>query len=96
MALSEKAKKYLNKLLDEEEKMYSVAFLRWEELDPKTHFGIQNIDDFHLGYVFGTIEQKFIKWYYSEFGVSQSDEEYKEFWNICKSRLKSIKDSVRE
>jgi hypothetical protein len=96
MTFSEKTKEYLNKLLGEEEEKYSEVFSRWDELDPKTHFGIQNIKDFHLGYVFGSIEQKFIKWYYSEFGVSQSDEEYKEFWNICKSRLKSINDSVRE
>ena len=92
MTLNEKAKEELNKLLGKEEREYSESFGRWNELDPKTHFGIQNIDDFHLGYVFGTIEQKFIKWYYSEFGVSQSDEEYKEFWNICKSRLKSMKN----
>lgn len=92
MTLNEKAKEELNKLLGEEERKYSESFDRWNELDPKTHFGIQNIDDFHLGYIFGTIEQKFIKWYYSEFGVSQSDEEYKEFWNFCKSRLKSMKN----
>ena len=96
MALSEKAKKYLNILLDKEEKMQTEAFLRWDELDPITQFGIQNMDDFHLGYVFGSIELKFVRWYYSEFGVSQSDEEYKEFWNICKSSLKSLKTNKKQ
>ncbi len=92
MALNVKAKELLNKLLDEEETKYSESFSRWHELEPETHFGIQNLDDFHLGYVFGSIEQKFIKWYYSEFGVSQSDEEYREFLNFCKSRFQKFKE----
>lgn len=92
MALSEKAKEILNKLLDEEESKYSESFGRWHELEPETHFGIKNLNDFHLGYVFGSIEQKFIKWHYSEFGVSQSDEEYKEFLKICKSKLQKFKE----
>lgn len=92
MALSDDAKKQLNRLLSDEEEKYLDSIARWEELDPKTHLGVQNIADFHLGYIFGSIEEKFVKWYYSMYGVAQSDEEYEEFWNICKSKLKDLKN----
>jgi hypothetical protein len=65
--------------------------LRWDELKSKSELGLKDSDVFIAGYVFGKIEHKFIQWFYSEFGRSQTDEEYQEFWHIVKDRLTKIK-----
>ena len=65
--------------------------LRWDELKSKSELELTDSDVFIAGYVFGKIEHKFIQWFYSEFGRSQTDEEYQEFWHIVKDRLTKIK-----
>ena len=44
-------------------------------------------NDFRLGYVFGKMEHKFVSWFYSEYGRSQTDQEYEEFSNIVLDRV---------
>ena len=65
--------------------------LRWDELKSKSELELTDSDVFIAGYVFGKIEHKFIQWFYSEFGRSQTDEEYQEFWHIVKDKLTKIK-----
>ena len=65
--------------------------LRWDDLKSKSELELKDSDVFIAGYVFGKIEHKFIQWFYSEFGRSQTDEEYQEFWHIVKDRLTKIK-----
>jgi hypothetical protein len=57
---------------------------RWKDLEKDSLFSVRKSKDFQLGYVYGKIEHKFISWFYSEYGRSQTDEEYEEFFNTVK------------
>lgn len=91
MVLEKKAKEKLKDLLDMSGENFEEMALRWDELKSKLELGLKDSDVFIAGYVFGKIEHKFIQWFYSEFGRSQTDEEYQEFWHIVKDRLTKIK-----
>ena len=91
MVLEKQAKEKLEDLLDMSGENFNEMALRWNELKPKSEFGLKDSDVFIAGYVFGKIEHKFIQWFYSEFGRSQTDEEYQEFWHIVKDKLTKIK-----
>lgn len=91
MVLEKQAKEKLEDLLDMSGENFKEMALRWDELKPKSELGLKDSDVFIAGYVFGKIEHKFIQWFYSEFGRSQTDEEYQEFWHIVKDRLTKIK-----
>lgn len=93
MVLEKKAKEKLAGLLDMSEENFDEMTSRWVELKPKSEFELKDSDAFIVGYVFGKIEHKFIQWFYSEFGRSQTDEEYQEFWHIVKDSLQKIKIS---
>ena len=87
MGLEQKAKENLEKLLDMSFENLDEMSARWEDFDSKSNFGVKNSHDFHIGYIFGKVEHKFISWFYSEFGRSQTDEEYKEFWYTVMNRI---------
>ena len=89
MGLEIKAKENLEKLLNMSFENLDEMSARWEDFDSKSNFGVMNSKDFHIGYIFGKIEHKFISWFYSEFGRSQTDEEYKEFWDTVMSRIEN-------
>ena len=93
MVLEKQAKEKLEDLLDMSGENFDEMALRWDELKPKSEFGLKDSEVFIAGYVFGKIEHKFIQWFYSEFGRSQTDEEYQEFWHIVKDKLIKIKTS---
>ena len=80
----------LEDLLDMGQENFKEMYERWDELQLTPLVGTKNSDNFLLGYVFGKIEHKFISWFYSEFGRSQTDEEYKEFWDFVKKRTSKI------
>jgi uncharacterized metal-binding protein len=90
MVLEKQAKEKLEDLLDMSEENFKEMALRWDELKPELEFTIKDSHVFLAGYVCGKIEHKFIDWFYSEFGRSQTDEEYKEFWRTIKKQLEKM------
>jgi hypothetical protein len=93
MVLEKKAKEKLKNLLDMSGENFEEMALRWDELKSKSELELKDSDVFIAGYVFGKIEHKFVQWFYSQFGRSQTDEEYMEFWSIVINRLTKIKTS---
>ena len=87
MVLEKKALDELDKLLEMSKEHYIEMLERWQDLQKNSLYKIRNQDEFKWGYVFGKMEHKFISWFYSEFGRSQTDEEYEEFMNIVKNRI---------
>lgn len=84
MSLEKNAKKKLEKLLEMSQENFLDMYELWEGLENDSRYTVRNSQDFRLGYIFGKIEHKFISWFYSEFGRSQTDQEYEEFWNMVK------------
>ncbi len=91
MVLEKQVKEKLEDLLDMSGENFEEMVSRWDSFKPKSELGLKNSDVFIAGYVFGKIEHKFVQWFYSQFGRSQTDEEYMEFWNIVINRLTKIK-----
>ncbi len=87
MALEKKALEKLGDLLEMAKENFEEIVERWEDLEKDPLYKIRNNEQFKIGYVFGKIEHKFISWFYSEFGRSQTDEEYEEFLNIVKKQI---------
>jgi hypothetical protein len=79
-----KAKEQLRKLLEMSKEQFTEMEERWKDLEKDSLFSVRKSKDFQLGYVYGKIEHKFISWFYSEYGRSQTDEEYEEFFNTVK------------
>ncbi len=94
MKLDSKARKKLEDLLEMSQSNYDEMSERWDELKSNLLFSAKKSHDFRLGYVFGKMEHKFISWFYSEYGVSQTDEEYEEFSNIVLDRVSRIEKIV--
>ncbi len=94
MRLNRKAQEKLEDLLDMSQVNFEEMSARWDELQPQSFFNVKNSDNFLLGYVFGKIEHKFIDWFYAEFGRSQTDEEYKDFWNIVSKHTIKIEKII--
>ena len=63
---------------------------RWDDLRPARKFGIKLDEIFHLGFIFGKMEDDFNSWFYSKNGRSLSDGEYKDFWLICKKQVRKL------
>ena len=91
MVLEKQAKEKLEVLLDMSGENFEEMALRWDELKSNSKLELKSSDVFIAGYVFGKTEHKFIQWFYSEFGRSQTDEEYMEFWNTVIDSLTKIK-----
>jgi len=90
MTLDDETKQYLEKLLDNALELFDGLCARWDDLRPKKQFGIKISEDFHLGFVFGKIEDDFVGWFYSKYGRSLTDEEYKQFWIMCKKQVRKL------
>ncbi|HEY7367093.1 MAG TPA: hypothetical protein VH562_01355 [Nitrosopumilaceae archaeon] len=82
--MEKKVKEQLRKLLEMSKEQFTEMEERWKDLEKDSLFSVRKSKDFQLGYVYGKIEHKFISWFYSEYGRSQTDEEYEEFFNTVK------------
>lgn len=82
--MEKKAKEQLRKLLEMSKEQFIEMEERWKDLEKDSLFSERKSKDFQLGYVYGKIEHKFISWFYSEYGRSQTDEEYEELFNMVK------------
>ena len=82
MALEKKALEELEKLLDMSKEHLVEMLERWADIEKNYLFKIRNMEQFKVGYVIGKMEHKFISWFYSEYGRSQTDDEYNEFLKI--------------
>ncbi|MGI9566269.1 MAG: hypothetical protein ACR2LL_04560 [Nitrosopumilus sp.] len=47
-------------------------------------------EDFHLGFVFGKLEESFVSWFYSEYGRSMMGKEHLQFWSKCRELVRSV------
>jgi len=94
MELDSKARKKLDDLLEMSQSNYDEMSERWKDLKSNLLFSVKKSYDFRLGYAFGKMEHKFISWFYSEYGRSQTDQEYEEFSNIVLDRVSSIEKIV--
>lgn len=90
MTFDEEATQYLEKLLDKSLESFDGLCARWDELKPHKQFSIDDSENFHLGYLFGSVEENFISWFYSKYGRSMNDEEYREYWLVCRKRIRKI------
>ncbi|MBT8242125.1 MAG: hypothetical protein HKO48_02445 [Nitrosopumilus sp.] len=88
--LETKALDYLKKLLEKSQESFDGLSTRWNELQPRKKFDVKISEDFHLGFVFGKLEDNFVGWFYSEYGRSMTDSEYKQFWMKCRKLVRSL------
>jgi hypothetical protein len=93
MNLESKAIEQIEKLGKEIEYKFQGMSNRWEDLKPESVFNIRNLDEFHIGYIFGSIEDRFVTWFYIEYGRSMTDEEYREFWKASTKKIQSFEES---
>ena len=90
MELEKKSSQYLEQLLEKTQTSFDGLSTRWNELQPRKDFDVKISEDFHLGFVFGKLEDDFVGWFYSEFGRSMTDQEYKEFWRKCRKLVREL------
>ena len=84
MELEEKELNHLRQLLQKTEESFDGLSVRWDEFQPKREFNVKMSEDFHLGFVFGKLEDDFVAEFYSEHGRSMTDQEYVQFWKKCR------------
>ena len=84
MELEEKQLNHLRLLLQKTEESFDGLSVRWDEFQPKREFNVKMSEDFHLGFVFGKLEDDFVAEFYSEHGRSMTDQEYVQFWKKCR------------
>ena len=90
MELEEKSTQYLEQLLKKTQISFDGLSIRWNDLQPRKDFDVKISEDFHLGFVFGKLEDDFVAWFYSKFGRSMTDQEYKEFWRKCRKLVREL------
>ena len=93
MTMVELEKKSLDRiegLLKRTQESFEGLSTRWNELQPRQEFDVKISEDFHLGFVFGKLEEEFVGWFYSEHGRSMTDHEYKQFWKKCRELVRKI------
>ena len=90
MELDKKSLTHLDFLLKKTQESFDGLSNRWNDLKPRQEFEIKISEDFHLGFVFGQLEESYIKWFYSEYGRSMTDQEYKQFWKKCRELVRSL------
>ena len=88
--LEKKSLIHLENLLEKTQVSFDGLSARWNGLQPRREFDVKISEDFHLGFVFGKLEDDFVGWFYSEYGRSMTDHEYKEFWNKCRHLVRSL------
>lgn len=90
MPLDSITTQYLQKMLDDAQFSFEGMSNRWDDLRPARRYGAKLDEYFHLGFIFGKIEESFNSWFYSKHGCSLTDEEYKDFWLICKKQVRKL------
>ncbi|MBT3329718.1 MAG: hypothetical protein HOE93_01640 [Nitrosopumilus sp.] len=90
MKLEKESLDHLKQLLDKTEESFDGLSARWDELQPKQEFFVKISEDFHLGFVFGKIEDRFVTNFYSKYGRSMTDDEYQQFWKICRKFVRDL------
>ncbi len=91
MELEKKSLDHLEQLLQRTQESFEGLSARWDDLQPRREFDVKISEDFHLGFVFGKLEDDFVGWFYSEYGISMTDQEYHRFWKICRKHVRSIR-----
>jgi len=90
MELDQKSLNHLEDLLKKTQESFDGLSSRWNELRPSKQFDVKMSEDFHLGFVFGKLEDDFVGWFYSEYGRSMTDHEYRKFWMKCRELVRSL------
>jgi len=88
--LEKKSLDHLEQLLKKTQESFNGLSARWNDLQPRSEFDVKISEDFHLGFVFGKLEDNFVGWFYSEYGRSMTDYEYREFWKKCRDLVRSL------
>jgi len=88
--LEPKSLEYLNELLEKTQESFDGLSARWTDLRPRKDFDVKISEDFHLGFVFGKLEDDFVSWFYSKYGRSMTDQEYRQFWKKCRELVRSL------
>ena len=88
--LEKKSLDHLEQLLKKTQESFDGLSARWSELQPRSEFDVKISEDFHLGFVFGKLEDDFVGWFYSEYGRSMTDYEYREFLKKCRDLVRSL------
>ena len=88
--MEKEASEYLDNLLENAQNSFEGLSIRWNDLQPKREFDVKISEDFHLGFVFGKIEESFVGWFYSKYGRSMTDSEYKQFWMVCRKLVRKL------
>ena len=90
MELEKKSLDYLDSLMTTSQESFEGLSSRWNELQPRREFNVKVSEDFHLGFVFGKLEDDFVEWFYSNHGRSMTDSEYRHFWKKCRKFVRSM------
>ncbi len=90
MELEKESLDYLNQLLERTQESFEGLYARWGDLQPRREFDVKVSEDFHLGFVFGKLEDDFVGRFYSKYGRSMTDSEYKQFWKKCRELVRSL------
>ena len=90
MELNAKSLEHLETYLEKTQESFEGLSTRWNDLRPRREFDVKVSEDFHLGFVFGKIEDDFVSWFYSQHGRAMTDSEYKEFWTVCRKLVRSL------
>lgn len=90
MESEKKSVDHVNELLKQVQESFEGLSNRWNYLQPRKEFDVKISEDFHLGFVFGKIEEDFAKKFYSEHGRSMTDQEYKQFWRKCREFVREL------
>ena len=91
MELEKESLDHLEQLLQRTLESFEGLSVRWTDLQPKQEFYIKISEDFNLGFVFGKLEDDFVGWFYSVHGRSMTDQEYYQFWKICRKHVRSTR-----
>ena len=95
MELEKKSLDHLEQLLQRTQESFEGLSARWDDLEPKREFDVKISEEFHLGFVFGKLEDDFVGWFYSVYGRSMTDEEYRQFWKECRELVRtSLKQMI--
>ena len=90
MELEKKSLDHLEQLLQRTQESFDGLSARWDDLQPRREFDVKISEDFHLGFVFGKLEDDFVGWLYSEYGRSMTDQEYRQFWKKCRVLVRNL------
>ena len=90
MRLNQKSLNHLEQLLERTQDSFVGLSTRWEDLRPSRNYNVKVSEEFHLGFVFGKIEDSFVRWFYAEHGRSMTDDEYHQFWTKCRKMVRSL------